>query len=95
MKRRDARLRLYVDKTTGMLRAVEATHTPTGSRELVLFGEYGRYPLASLKQTGVSLPTVLKISRARGSGYEPLVKITIAGVSLNPDLTAADFQRSK
>jgi hypothetical protein len=38
---------------------------------------------------------VLKISQHRGKKYELLVTIRIPSVSLNPKLTAADFQRTK
>lgn len=94
-KQREASLCLYVDKATGMLKAVQATHSASGNQELVLFREFGRYPLTGEDQTNVSLPTVLGIYRAQGKKYEPLVKIAIDGVSLNPKLTAADFQRQR
>lgn len=99
-KQRTALLRLYVDKTSRMLRAVQAEHRPTSNRELVLrelvlFSDYGQYPLAGTDKASVKLPTVLKIAQAAGGHYEPAVRITISSVALNPSLSAADFQRSR
>ncbi len=94
---RRARVRVYVDKSTGMLSAVEARHPPTGRRELVLFRDYARQDVAGTDtgKTGVTLPTRLKIYQAGGGEYEQVVQVVIPSVLLNKPLTAADFQRSR
>jgi len=88
-----ARVSLYVNKATGILKAVQALHVHTGNSELVLFGDYEQQTPAGAEKTGVMLPTKLKIYQAVGGKFKPLVMIKILSSSLNPQLTAADFER--
>ena len=91
---RTANVWMYVEKATGILRAVHGFdlgkqgRRPTGLSERVILQDYRTVE-------GFKLPTLLKILRFVKGKHEQVANILVDGIELNPRLTLADFERPK
>ena len=91
---RTANVWMFVEKATGILRAVHGFDLGkqgkkrTNLSELVVLQEYHTVE-------GFKLPSLLYVSRFVAGEREPVAKIKILGTKLNPKLTLADFERPK